>query len=377
MARVTIRKKGISKNRHCLYLDYYPPVRNPKTGKLHRFEFLKVYTFDKPGTSLERKHNQETMELVENVRAQRQIDIQNEKFAFISSDMRKGNFVEFFKAYINSKTRSECDNLAMSHRYFVEFAGDVLYFNELTDYLCEDYKHFLLSGPGIGHRQKPITKNTAVNYFAKFRSALKQAYKRELIAVDLYSQVEPIDPKETLRERLEIEEFQLLANTPVKSDLVKRAALFAGLTGLRFSDVASLKWSEVRGSAGKYTLQFTQEKTAGAVVLPVSDQAIELIGERSLPEDKVFKGLRYSNMRDVFKLWLQDAGITKNITFHSFRHTFATLQLELGTDLYTVSKMLGHKSIKTTQIYAKVVDKKKVEAAGRIKLDLESLKVND
>lgn len=71
-------------------------------------------------------------------------------------------------------------------------------------------------------------------------------------------------------------------------------------------------------------------------------------------------------MRDVFKLWLQDAGITKNITFHSFRHTFATLQLEMGTDLYTVSKMLGHKSIKTTQIYAKVVDKKKVEAAGRI-----------
>ena len=73
-------------------------------------------------------------------------------------------------------------------------------------------------------------------------------------------------------------------------------------------------------------------------------------------------------MRDVFKMWLQDAGITKNITFHSFRHTFATLQLEMGTDLYTVSKMLGHKSIKTTQIYAKVVDKKKVEAAGRIKL---------
>ncbi len=76
-------------------------------------------------------------------------------------------------------------------------------------------------------------------------------------------------------------------------------------------------------------------------------------------------------MRDTFKLWLQDAGITKNITFHSFRHTFATLQLEMGIDLYTVSKMLGHKSIKTTQIYAKVVDKAKAEAAGRIKLNLD------
>jgi integrase len=182
---------------------------------------------------------------------------------------------------------------------------------------------------------------------------------------------------ETHRERLEIEEFQLLANTPVKSDLVKRAALFAGLTGLRFSDVESLKWSEVRGSAGKYNLQFIQDKTEGAVVLPVSDQAVELLGERRLQAEKVFKGLSYSNMRDVFKLWLQDAGITKNITFHSFRHTFVTLQLEMGTDLYTVSKMLGHKSIKTTQIYAKVVDKKKVEAAGRIKLNLEMVKLNN
>jgi len=75
-------------------------------------------------------------------------------------------------------------------------------------------------------------------------------------------------------------------------------------------------------------------------------------------------------MRTCFKLWLKDAGIEKNITFHSFRHTYATLQLEFGTELYTVSKLLGHRSIKTTQIYAKVKDKLKAEAAGRIKLDM-------
>ncbi len=204
------------------------------------------------------------MELVENVQAQRQLDVQNEKFGFISSDTRKGNFVKFFKAYINSKTRSECDNLTMSHRYFVEFAGNVLNFNELTDFLCEDYKQFLLSGPGIGHRRKSITKNTAVNYYAKFRSALKQAYKRELIAVDLH--------------------------TPVKSGIVKRAALFAGLTGLRFSDVESLQWNEVRGSTGKYYMQFTRKKRRELWCFPYRTRLLNYLAKGACRKKKYLKG---------------------------------------------------------------------------------------
>ena len=95
-------------------------------------------------------------------------------------------------------------------------------------------------------------------------------------------------------------------------------------------------------------------------------------GERGEPEARVFKGLKYNQMRTCFKLWLKDAGIKKNITFHSFRHTYATLQLEFGTELYTVSKLLGHRSIKTTQrFYAKVKDKLQVEAVSRIKLDMQ------
>ena len=64
--------------------------------------------------------------------------------------------------------------------------------------------------------------------------------------------------------------------------------------------------------------------------------------------------------------WMLKAGITKAITFHSARHTFATLQLTLGTDIYTVSKLLGHSELKTTQIYAKIIDQKKLEAVNRI-----------
>ena len=66
--------------------------------------------------------------------------------------------------------------------------------------------------------------------------------------------------------------------------------------------------------------------------------------------------------------WIKAAGIRKHITFHCFRHTFATLQIALGTDIYTVSKMLTHKSVKTTQIYADLVNSKKRESANRISL---------
>lgn len=83
----------------------------------------------------------------------------------------------------------------------------------------------------------------------------------------------------------------------------------------------------------------------------------------------VFKDLKLNGYRNrVLKEWIQKAEITKHITFHCFRHTYATIQLANGTDIMTVSKMLGHRELKTTQIYAKILDEKKREATNKIKL---------
>lgn len=373
MPKVHIRKKAITKGRHSIYLDFSPPLRNPKNGKPQRYEFLDLFIYDKPANMWERQHNIETNDLIENIRANRQLDIQNRKFGFISNRDRSSSFIDFFFQFICTKTSSECDNNAMSYRYFLAFAGHDLIFNDLDEFLCEDYKNFLMGGPGISRRGRAISRNTAANYFAKFRNAIKRAYKQGLITIDLHSQVDPIKLKETHREQLELEEFQQLVNTDAKSDLIKRAAIFAGLTGLRFSDVRTLMWSEVRGTAGKYQLQFTQEKTEGAEILPISDQAVQVLGKRGEGNQHAFPNLHYSGLKPCFRDWLANAGIQKNITFHSFRHTYATLQLEFGTELLTVSKLLGHKSIKTTLIYTKVKDKMKIEAASRIKLDLRKM----
>ena len=370
MTKVHIRKKEISKDRHSIYLDFSPPIINAETGGPQRYEFLKLFTYDKPANKWERQHNTETNALVESIRSTRQLDIQNRKFGFLSDRERDRSFIDYFAAYTASKGSLPNDNLDMSLRYFTAFAGHDLCFKDVDAFLINDYQNYMKSGPSLNYRDKKISQNTAANYSAKLRTVLKRAHKQKLITEDICQAVKPISLKETHREILELEELQCLADTPIKQEVVKRAAIFAGLTGLRFSDVHTLTWSEVRGVAGKYVLQFIQEKTEGAEVLPVSDQAVEWLGERGEPMDRVFKNLTYSMVRSSFPKWLEDASITKNITFHSFRHTFATLQLELGTEIYTVSKMLGHRSIKTTQIYAKVKDKLKIEAAGRIKLKL-------
>ena len=116
-------------------------------------------------------------------------------------------------------------------------------------------------------------------------------------------------------------------------------------------------------------MRFTQKKTKGAETQPISEQAFGLLGERGNSEERVFTGLKYSAWHNLkLQQWMMKAGISKTITFHCARHTYATLQLTLGTDIYTVSKLLGHKDLKTTQVYAKIIDEKKREAASRIQL---------
>lgn len=366
MSKVTLRRKKIGKGRIALYLDIYPPVQNPDSGCLLRKHYLKIYVFDRPRNDLEKLHNKETIELAETIRSRRQLEVQSQRFGFLSSRMMNGDFVEFFRMQKEKRKGINSENWRMSLEYFKSFAGEKLLFPHLNETFSEEYADYLLSAPGIGRYGRPISRNTAVSYFAKYKATLKQAFKKGFLTVNLGEIIDSISPKDTHRDFLFQDEIQLLVNTKCKSDVVKRAALFSILTGLRFSDINTLDWSELKGSGGNYFIQFRVDKTSSAEFLPISDQAYDLLGEPS--KGKVFVGLKYSQVDYILPGWIKDAGILKHLTFHCFRHTFATLQLLLGTDIVTVSKLLGHKDIKTTMIYVKIVDKLKRDASHRIKL---------
>ena len=109
------------------------------------------------------------------------------------------------------------------------------------------------------------------------------------------------------------------------------------------------------------------KKTREPLYLPLNKQALSYLPVRGLAAstDVVFKTLpELAYVNKHLKTWAAAAGITKNVSFHISRHTFATTSLTLGADLYTTSKLLGHASIQTTQIYAKIVNSKKDEAVA-------------
>lgn len=121
-----------------------------------------------------------------------------------------------------------------------------------------------------------------------------------------------------------------------------------------------------QASDGSWWMRIRTEKTETEATLPVSDEALEYCGQPGT--GKAFKGLERSMTQHPLQKWIRTAGIERNITFHCFRHTFATLQIALGTDIFTVSKMLTHKNVSTTQIYAELVNEKKRESANKISL---------
>ncbi len=370
MIKVHLRKKPISNGRTSMYLDYYPAISHPDTGKDTRREFLGLYLFNRPKTSADKQQNAETLALAENLRAKRQIEVQNGAYGFLSKKSLSVCFVAYCEQLAASKTGSNKDGWESALHYLRDFTGGKLKLSDLTANKCRDFRAYMMDAQSQRNEEQ-LAVNSTVSYFNKFKAALKHAYKDGLIGVDLNAKVESIKPEETRREYLTLAELQSLVQTDLPAlPVLKQAALFSALTGLRYSDIEALTWEQIRYDASNgYTINFRQEKTDGIEYMPVPEQAVTLLGERLGDNQPVLPGLTYSaQWNKILKQWVKDAGITKQITFHSFRHTYATLQLSLGTDIYTVSKMLGHRELKTTQIYAKIVDQSKRDAADKIKL---------
>jgi len=376
--KVKLRKKKISDNRQSLYLDFYPSILHPETGKQTRREFLGYYVFDNAKNPFDKQHNKNTLQIAEQIRQKRENSL-NKPEIYTGYELEQKrikelgeqNFVDYFKALADKRKASNHDNWVSALKYLTAFTKGNLKFADLNEKFCNDFKEYLLTTKSNKRSVTKLAQNSAVSYFNKLKATLKQAYKDGYLATDLNAKIEPIKPAETWRNFLTIEELNNLIKIECRNPLLKRAALFSALTGLRFSDIKNLVWGELEYIENNgYFIRFKQQKTKGVEVMPISEQAYSLLGERAEPTDKVLDGLTYSAYENKHLYqWIGAAGITKDITFHCFRHTFATLQLSNGTDIYTVSKMLGHRELKTTQIYAKIIDKTKREAADKIKLD--------
>jgi integrase len=253
--------------------------------------------------------------------------------------------------------------------------GKQIRFSDLSVKWLNGFRDYLITH--ISTKGKPLKPNSQKLYLTIFSTILICAYKDEITATDLSLKVEPIEGEEVQITHFNIEELQKLASNLLRGDDNEKGALYSAATGFRHSDIyKKLKWKLIFDeNSDNPKIETRQKKSKIVNYQPLSKFAVELLGKRGNPDDLVFPNLLpTTHINKPIREWVKHAGINKYATFHCFRHTHATLQITLGTDLYVVSKLLGHKSITSTQRYAKVVDSKKVEAVKKIKIKLNKPK---
>lgn len=353
-----------------LYLEIYKGTMTTPEGKvknLKDYEYLKLYLIDKPKTPAQKDQNAETLKLAESIKSQRIVDIAKGEYGFNNSKKTTVNFIDYFKALTDDRKQSNGNwgNWDSTLKHLVNYKGQNIRFKDIDEAFCKGFLEYLNNAEKSSGQ--PLSSASKASYFSKFRASLKEAVKKKIIASNPADDVSIPKVKYEKREYLTIDEVRALYKTECRYEVLKRAFLFSCLTGLRWSDVNNLKWGNVSNNDGDWQITFNQEKTEKLQYLDISEQARKLLGQSGSKDDKVFVGLKYSSYMNVeLAKWVMRAGITKDITFHCARHTFAVLQLSLGTEIYTLSKLLGHSEIKTTQIYSDIIDKKKKEAANKI-----------
>ena len=361
---VTLRTRPLKNGMLSYYLDYYPGYRDQETMKTIRHEGLNIYIYANPKNERERNFNATMSEKAEAIRCRRFESIVNDRYDFFDRHKLKADFLEYYRRQL----RKHDQKWEFVYHHFYNFVHGKCTFEEIDIDLCNKFREYLLNAKQL-RRDGRISKNSASGYWSTFRGLLKILYRNQLIKTNINDFLDKIETEDTPKDYLSVEELYKLAETPCKKPILKTAALFSCLTSLRISDILSLQWHEIIDfAAGGKCVHTITQKTKTEDIIPISDEALQLIGYSPEKTGLVFKGLKRSWTQQPMKEWIREAGITKNITFHSYRRTYATLQGAAGTDIRTIQSNMAHKSITTTQRYMKVVDSNKREASNRISL---------
>ncbi|MBN2789907.1 MAG: site-specific integrase [Candidatus Delongbacteria bacterium] len=326
---------------YTVYLDYY-------YKKNRQLEYLdKSLHLDGSISSL--PSDKEKLRLIEALRNKKQLELIEQKTGFNLKEVQDKDFIDYF-----SKNCKDSVFKGSLKRFKMFIKRDSIRFDEIDHKLCNNFAEYL---------KKEIKPNSAVSYFAKLKIVLNKAVKEKLIQENPANNIS-LKGEQSKREFFSLEEIQILAKTEKTNINSCNGFIFCCFAGLRFSDVKKLKYSDIKEGY----IEFKQKKTGQNERMKLSSSALKIIDKqkKTVVSDYVFNFMHYSQVERHLKEWVKRAEINKNITFHSSRHTFATLSLTNDIDIFTVSKLLGHRDLKTTQIYAKLIDKKKDQAIDKL-----------
>lgn len=362
---IKIRFKNLSKGGKSIYLECY------YNGK-RTYEFLNMYLLHAT-TPAQKTQNEQTMRSVEAIRAQRVMDLYNNK-AGLSKAKEKGEItlMDWISVYVDNRAKSGKKEDKHTPSYvssLKDYKGEKVRLGDIDKNYCLGYLDYIQNiyiNPRNGAHLKPTT---ALCYYRFLNKVLNSAVRNEIIDKNPFNYIDSSDKikaSESQRVFLTIDEVKRLMETECRKQDVKQAFLFSCMCGLRISDIETLLWKDIHIDGESVRIDKTMVKTKRPLYLPLSDEALKWMPKRGAKndDDLVFNLPTIATIENILHEWAKQARITKNVTFHVARHTFATMILTRGGNVYAVQKLLGHTNISTTQIYAKIVDEKKVEAVN-------------
>lgn len=378
---VTIRFKSLAKGSKSIYLDIY------RDG-VRTYEFLKLYLIPEKNDQ-DKAANLVTMDAANAIKARRIREIiggeagikeRPGKYLLLQNWMQqrqdRADKAAQDAGRKHSNTAEGIKTTTAHLRRYIDTAynGKDITLSQIDKDFCQGFAAYL-KGTGKQWSGK-LSPNTSALYYKSFEAAMNEAYKKGVILVNpaaLVDNSEKPQGEPAERDYLTAEELKTLAAAKCPNEQVRAAFLFSCFCGLRLSDIEGLTWGAICKDGNAWQLEIRMQKTRQIIYLPLSDAARRFIPERGEKgaDDLVFDlPKRITTQMDI-RTWVKRAGIAKKISFHCARHTFATLALTQGADLYSISKLLGHTNIATTQIYAAIIDQRKQEAANLLNGILE------
>lgn len=364
---IKLRFKKLANGNKSIYLDCYI------NGK-RSYEFLKMYLI--PDTTPNSKvQNQNTLQAANFIKSQKLQDFYNNEAGLNKSKSRSKmlllDWLAQYKADQAGKGRKDDRQINYTIKLLIAYRGTQIRLQDIDKEFCLGYIDFLQNvyiNPRNGEHLKAVS---AQNYYRVLNCAINAAIRAEVMTQNPFSKISSTDKikvPESPREYLSIDEVKRLIATGCKRPEIKRAFLFSCYCGLRVSDIETLQWKDIHTDGKQYKIEKVIIKTKQPLYLPLSKPALKWLPERGTQSETafVFHLPKGNTTNKVLQEWADAAQISKHVTFHVARHTFATMLLTLGADLYTTSKLLGHTDIQTTEIYAKIVNRKKEEAVNLV-----------
>jgi len=358
---IALRYKKLNSGSYSIYLDISGKDENDKPFR--KYDFLKIHVSkDYRNKNRVLAIDKDKMELASSIKAKKELELNGSVNNKDASSKRVN--LPLFSYIDNEYQKTKRKNYSYLNKNLKKFTKDKeILLSDVDVHFIERFASFL---------DETLASNTKVDIIAGLKKFINMAYRQELITFNPFKKYKLPKRQETNIDHLDLHELQKLSDTSTSfNPQIRQAFFFSCFTGLRFTDLISLKWSQILITKDKngeeyVTLLIRPSKTintSGKLLrTPLAKQAQDILKEvnRKPDCDIIFHTLKaLTAYNDHLKEWAKTAKIKKNLHSHVGRHTLATLGLTSGIDIYTVSKMLGHSGLNITERYAKVIDEKK------------------